>query len=110
VVYCVQADLAFQNASRRNQISSNIQTRLAQNVPWGEVVRQDYTNAAGQPAVALEVRFMTRAEQESFWNDALAAVGSGVNGPVTGSAIYRHDCPHDEAQPTPCVVAEQVNW
>jgi hypothetical protein len=53
---------------------------------------------------------MTRAEQESFWNDALAAVGSGVNGPVTGSKIYRHDCPHDEAQPEPCVVAETVNW
>jgi hypothetical protein len=53
---------------------------------------------------------MTRAEQESFWNDALAAVGSGVNGPVAGSRIYRHDCPHDEAQPEPCVVAETVNW
>jgi hypothetical protein len=110
VVYCVQANLAFRNASRRNQVSSNIQTRLAQNVPWGEVVRQDYTDEAGNPAVSREVRFMTRAEQESFWNDAIAAVGTGVNGPVTGSRIYRHDCPHDEARPVPCTVTEQVNW
>jgi hypothetical protein len=108
VVYCVQAALAFQNASRRNQISSNIQTRLAQTTPWGVVTRQDYTADNGSPAVLLEVRFTTRAEQESFWNDAIAAVGSGVNGPVTGSRIWRHDCPHDEAQPAPCTVVEET--
>jgi hypothetical protein len=110
VVYCVQAELAFQNASRRNQVSSNIQTRLAQTTPWGAVTRQDYTNESGAPAVVLEVRFNTRAEQESFWNDAIAAAGTGVNGPVTGSRIYRHDCPHDQAQPAPCVVGETVSW
>jgi hypothetical protein len=110
VVYAVQADLAFQNAARRNQISSTIQTRLAQTTPWGEVVRQDYTNGEGSPAVVLEVRFTTQGEQESFWNDALAFVGTGVNGPVAGSTIYRHDCPHDEADPTPCVVSERVDF
>ena len=110
MVYCVQADLAFQNASRRNQISSTIQTRLAQTTPWGEVIRQDYTNLSGSPAVLLEVRFTTQAQQQAFWTDAIAAVGTGVNGPVVGSAIWRHDCPHDEADPTPCVVSERVDF
>jgi hypothetical protein len=110
MVFCVQADLAFRNESRRNQISSNIQTRLAQTVPWGVVVRQDYAKDNGDPAVLLEVRFTTRAQQEAFWNDAIAAVGTGINGPVTGSSLTRHDCTHDEAQPQPCVIAERTDW
>jgi hypothetical protein len=110
MVYCVQAQLAFRSAARRDQISQNIQTRLAQTTPWGEVIRTDYVNENGDPAVALEVRFNTRVEQEAFWNDALAAVGTGINGPVTGSELTRHDCPHDESQPAGCVVAERVTF
>jgi hypothetical protein len=110
MVYCVQGELAFRNAARRDTISQNIQTRLAQNVPWGEVVRQDYVTDAGEPGVMLEVRFQTKAEQDAFWADAQAAVGTGINGPVAGSRIYRHDCPHDEANPAPCVIAEERTW
>jgi hypothetical protein len=110
VVYAVQAFLAFRNASRRDQISNNIATRLAQTTPWGEVVRQDAVSDAGDPAVLLTVRFSTQAEQQSFWGDAIAAVGTGINGPVTGSAIWRHDCSHDETRPGPCTVAETVGW
>jgi hypothetical protein len=110
VVYCVQAFLAFRNASRRDQVSDNIQTRLAQTTPWGEVTQQNETSDAGDPAVLLTVRFSAQADQESFWTDAIAAVGTGINGPVSGSAIWRHDCPHDQAQPTPCVVGERVDF
>lgn len=105
MVYCVQSQMGFRNAARRDTISQNIQTRLAQTTPWGEVVRQDITTESGDPGVILEVRFNTRAEQEAFWNDAITFVGTGINGPVSGSFMQRHDCPHDEQNPAPCVVA-----
>lgn len=110
MVYCIQAQLAFQNAARRNAVSSNIQTYIASKTTWGPVGRTDYTNMAGQPAVGLEVRFTTRAEQDQAWTDIQNFVGTGVNGPVTGSTIYRHDCTHDQAKPVGCVVAETRNW
>jgi hypothetical protein len=110
VVYCIQAQLAFRNASRRDQISGNIQTYIASKTTWGEVGRSDFTTEAGDPAVNLEVRFTTQAEQDAAWVDIQGFVGTGINGPVTGSTIYRHDCPHDEAQPAPCVVAERRDY
>jgi hypothetical protein len=108
VVYCVQADLAFRNAARRDQISSNIQTRIAQTTTYGPVYRTDYQGENG-PAVSLLVRLTTRAEQEAFWADALAFVGTGINGPVTGSQMHRHDCP-SESEHWPCEIAERVDW
>src|SRR5512143_2254620 len=110
MVYCIQAQLAFRNAARRNAVSTNIQNYIATRTTWGPVYRSDYTNEAGQPSVSLEVRFTTAAEQQQAWTDIQNQVGTGVNGPVTGSTIYRHDCPHDEAHPYPCVVAEQRDW
>lgn len=111
MVFAVQAVMAFRNAARRNAVSSNIQTRLAQDVPFGQVVRTDFTNEAGDASVVLEVRFSTRAEQESFWADLQAAVGTGVNGPVVGFGFRQiHDCPHDQPSPAPCVVATRVDF
>lgn len=110
MVFAVQAFLAFRNTARRDLISSNIQTRLAQNVPWGTTERTDSVSAAGDPAVTLTVRFQTQAEADSFWADVQAAVGTGLNGPVAGSSIWRHDCPHDQQQPGPCVVSDRVDW
>lgn len=110
MVYAVQGLLAFQNAARRNTVSSTIQTRLAQNVPWGGATRVDGTTQAGDPSVNLTVRFQTQAEADSFWADVQAAVGTGVNGPVVGSYIQRHDCPHDQGSGSACVISQRVDW
>jgi hypothetical protein len=110
MVFCIQAQLAFRNESRRDQISQNIQNYIATKTTWGEVARVDTITEAGDPSVYLEVRFTTEAEQDAAWADIQAFVGTGINGPVTGSTIYRHDCPHDEAQPTLCVVAERRDY
>jgi hypothetical protein len=107
MVYAVQARLTFRNTSRRDTIAQNIQTRLSQAVTWGQVT---VTNSQADPSVTVTVRFQTRAEADSFWADVQAAVGTGINGPVTGSAIWRHDCPHDEPAHGPCVVADRVVW
>lgn len=106
MVYAIQAQLGFRNAARRDAVSQNIQTYIASKTTWGPVGRQDYTTMAGDPAVSLEVRFTTQAEQQQAWTDIQAQVGTGINGPVSGSSIYRHDCTHDEVRPTLCVVAE----
>jgi hypothetical protein len=110
VVFCIQAQLAFRNAARRNTISGNIQTYIASKTTWGPVYRTDSTTEAGDPAVDLEVRFTTQAEQDAAWADIQGFVGTGINGPVTGSFIQRHDCPHDEERPTLCVVAERRDY
>jgi hypothetical protein len=110
VVYAIQAQLAFRNVSRRNTISGNIQTYIASKTTWGPVSRVDSTTLTGDPAVFLEVRFTTQAERDQAWADIQGFVGTGINGPVTGSAIYRHDCPHDEARPVLCVVSERRDW
>jgi hypothetical protein len=106
VVFAVQAFLAFRNASRRDTISQNIQTRVAQAETWGPVDRVDSTTFAGDPAVTLTVRFTTKAEADLFWTDVQAAAGTGVNGPVAGSRLWRHDCPHDQADATACAIAD----
>jgi hypothetical protein len=106
VVYAVQASFEFRNTARRDGVAGNVQTRLAQTVRWGETVVSKGTSDAGADVMLfVTVRFTTRAEQEAFWNDALAFVGTGINGPVTGSFMQRHDCPHDEVNPAPCVVS-----
>lgn len=105
MVFAVQAFLAFRNASRRDTISSTIQTRLAQ-AGVHDVSRVDGTSMAGDPEVCLTVRFNTLPEADSFWADVQAAVGTGVNGPVTGSFVSRHNCPHDTST-TPCLESDR---
>lgn len=107
MVFAVQAAVAFRNTARRDSVLTNVQTRLAQMVPWGETTARTYTTQEGDPAFTVTVRFFTRAEQDSFWADIQAQLGTGVNGPVTGSKIWRHDCPHDQGQGS-CAIGEQV--
>lgn len=110
MVHAVQFFGAFRNTARRDAVSQNIQTRLAQNVPAGEVTRIDSVSVTGDPCVSLTVRFNTLAEADSFWTDLQAALGTGVNGPVVGSHATRHDCGHDQLNPAPCVIATRVDW
>lgn len=111
MVFAVQAFLAFRNTARRNAVSSNIQTRLAQNVPFGQVERIDTVSTTGDPAVSLTVRFQTQAERDAFLTDVEAFVGTGVNGPATGLSFYvPHDCPHDEPHPSQCVLGARRDW
>lgn len=110
MVFAVQAFLAFRNTARRDTISNTIQTRIAGVGTFGELERSDATSAAGDPAVALAIRFLTRAEADQFWTDVQAFVGTGVNGPVTGSYLSRHDCPHDQATRAPCAESGRVNY
>lgn len=110
MVYAVQAMVGFRNTARRDAVMGNVQTRLAQDVPWGEVTLAPGPLPTGDPAFYAEVRFNTKAEQQAFWTDLQAAFGSGVNGPVVGSSAWTHDCEHDQVGPGPCITAERVDF
>ena len=109
MVYAVQATVGFRNTARRNAVMNNVQTRLQQNVPFGTVVLFPRTRlGTGDPGFELTVRFQTKAEQQAFWSVLQAAFGQGVNGPVTGSSAWTHDCPHDQPNPPACAFDEQL--
>ena len=96
MVYAVQALVGFRNTARRDAVKANVQTRLAQNVPWGEVtITNTIVRPSRNPAFYAEVRFNTKAEQQAFWSDLNSFLGSGVNGPTTGSEWWGHDCRDD---------------
>ena len=100
MVYAVQGFFGFRNTARRDAVMGNVQTRLAQEVTWGEVSTQAIDAEPGMritnPSMMVEVRFSTDAARDSFWNDVVAFMGTGINGPVVGSYIQQHDCSHDE--------------
>ena len=112
-VYAVQGYFGFRNATRRNAVMQNVQTRLSTEVTWGEVVTtpvEPMPPRATDPSMAVEVRFETDAARDAFWADVVAFMGTGLNGPTTGSYIQQHDCPHDEAEPQPCVISERIDY
>jgi hypothetical protein len=113
MVYAVQGWFGFQNEARRDAVMQNVQTRLEQEITWGETVTRaipPMPPRSPDPAMAVEVRFTTDAARDAFWTDVIAFMGTGVNGPVTGSYIQQHDCPHDEGNPAPCVISERIDY
>jgi hypothetical protein len=116
-VYAVQGTVGFRNAARRDSVMQTVQNRLSQEVTWGETTTQAVVVEAGgrnagrpDPGMIVEVRFTTATARDAFWDDVVAYMGGGINGPVTGSFIQKHDCPHDGPSPTPCVVSERIDY
>ena len=95
MVYAIQLTLGFRNIARRDGVASNIQAKLS--LPqYGdpEVVPQVIR---GDPGLLVTMRFINEADRDAMWTELDAALGTGVNGPVTGSRAWIHDCTHDEA-------------
>lgn len=111
MVYAVQATLGFRNAARRDAVMQNVQTRLASEITWGVTTTRpiDVWPGHPDPSLIVEVRFTTGAARDSFWADVIAFMGTGLNGPVVGSWISQHDCPHD-GELQSCVESQRVNY
>jgi hypothetical protein len=117
MVYAVQGVFGFRNTARRDAVMQNVQNRLSAEITWGEVITTPFDSGAKitDPSMYVEVRFSTDAARDAFWTDVIAFLGTGVNGPVVGSFIEQHDCPHDEnsadsAMSLPCIAGERVNY
>lgn len=100
MVYCVQAELAFSTAARRDTVLSNLQAFVGSRGRWQ--TEPEYLIAVpttvGVNGISLEFRFTTRADADAV-KARVESVASGVNAPLIGSTLRVHDCPHDVGAP-----------
>jgi hypothetical protein len=109
MVYAVIAEMAFQNASRRDNAKNFVDNRLTVENMWGPVISIAATNKAGQPTLTCNFRFLDAIARDTFYTDLQAQL-QGAQGPVVGSWISKHDCTHDEPVPVPCAESNRVTF
>lgn len=108
MVYAVQLYLGFRNTARRDGSQTNIINQTAGKPMFGELVCVPGTSKAGDPSLAVIARFMNQADRDALWASLDAQLGTGINGPVTGSHAFTHDCSHDGTGE--CLVALTRAW
>lgn len=109
MAYAIQGEVFFRNASRRNNALNQINTRFASSEQWGNPEAVAITNRAGEPGVHFVARFVNKADRDAMFSQLDQAFGTGTNGPVAGSKVWIHDCPHDVGIGA-CTVAETREW
>jgi hypothetical protein len=95
MVYAIQMNVGFRNTARRDATATSIAAKLTA-PQYGQPISRNTTLRTGEPGLYVESRFINQADRDDLWVNLDAAVGTGVNGPVTGSRAWIHDCPHDE--------------
>lgn len=102
MVFCLQADLVFSNATRRDDVLADMQSQINQRPRWGDSVATGYTTPAAQPAITVESRFTARTDLDSL-TARLESFATGPRRPDAGSWYAVHDCGHDTVVscPTP---------
>lgn len=107
MVYCLQAQLAFNTATRRNNVRTAILNRIDGRSRWQADRIEAQSNRIGPNGLAVELRFVSRADQEDLESrlDALFP----QNPPLAGSWMRLHDCSHDEAT-NACSVTSTREW
>lgn len=109
MTYAIQMLVGFRNTARRDAVAANIAAKLTA-PQWGQPFTENTAmRGTGDPALLVEARFTNRADRDALWADLDAALGQGVNGPVTGSRAWQHDCPHDEGTGA-CVTSLERLW
>lgn len=102
--------LGFRNTARRNGVAANIQTKFSTSPQFGQPEVSNITmRQTGDPGLSVVARFSVKADRDAMWADLDAQLGSGVNGPVSGSRAWIHDCPHDEGRGD-CVLGSERVW
>lgn len=103
MIYALQAVLSFTTANRRNTVKSAIDTQIASKPRFGNATSLAGTDA-GRFTLTVEVRFTSEADRDA----ALAQLDSSARAQTATGRIQRHQCTHDTANPTPCVVLSEV--
>jgi hypothetical protein len=97
VVYAIQLYVGFRNTARRDAAITNVNTKLGATPQYGTpIAGPAQLRGTTDPALIVTARFINQADRDQMWADLDAALGTGVNGPVTGSRAWIHDCQHDE--------------
>lgn len=107
MVYCLQAALAFNTATRRNNVKTAIETRIDGRERWDVDRVESMALRAGANGLVVELRFIARADQEDL--DSRMAQLFPANPPLAGSWMRLHDCSHDEGT-NACAVMATRTW
>lgn len=107
MVYCVQAQLAFSSATRRNNILSDMQTRIANKQRWSVDELYATSFRFGANGIHTVLRFTTPADADDL-KARVESIGTGQNAPVAGSWISVHTCSHDEGSNSCSETARRV--
>jgi hypothetical protein len=112
MVYAIQLYLGFRNAARRNATASNITAKFATSTLYGEPQVDSIPHLwhATDPALAVTARFVSAPERDAVWTQLDTLLGTGINGPVTGSRGWIHDCPADIPDAGGCVIDLERTW
>jgi hypothetical protein len=110
MVYAIQLMLGFRNAARRDATATNITNKFGTSSLYGTpAVRSTTMRGTNDPALYVESRFTAAADRDAMWTQLDTFLGTGVNGPVVGSAGWMHDCNVDESGNT-CLVSATRTW
>lgn len=109
MVYCLQALLKFAVAARRDAVIADIQSRIAGRARWSLDVLEAVDSKEGLPSIAVELRFISRADQEDL-QARVETFASGSRAPESGSWLSLHDCNHDEIEVVPCTLIAERVW
>lgn len=115
MVFCLQADLVFSTATRRDDVLADMQSQVQTRERWGETTVTGYTTTAihplgaGRPALTVTTRFTAKADLDSVMA-RLENFATGPRAPVAGSWYDLHDCTHDLAQPLQACTATRRTW
>lgn len=105
MVYCIQASLIFSTTARRNNVRNALETRIQGRERWSADTITSLTRD-GKAALQVELRFVSRADQEDLEARMDALFPS--NPPLAGSSLVLHDCSHDDAGG--CTVTAERTW
>jgi len=108
VVYCVQAQLAFSTAARRDTVLSDITSRIAGKARWSVDTLQADSFRFGVNGIRVELRFTSRANADDLVS-RIESFAVNARAPLAGSWLQIHNCPHDEGTDG-CVVDARKDW
>lgn len=108
MVFCVQAQLAFSSAARRDAVLADIQSRISTRNRWDVTVLETRPFRFGANGLYCEARFTTRADADDL-NSRVQSFATGVRTPLAGSWLTVHDCTHDEGTNS-CSLAARRDW
>ena len=110
MVYAIHLYLGFRNTARRDAVASNIQAKLTA-PKYGQLeVTSTTLRPGGDPALSISAFFINAPDRDTLWDEIDATFGTGVNGPVTGSRAWKHDCLHDMERGDVCVIGTERVW
>lgn len=109
MVYCIQGELAFSTAARRDAVLADINQQIATKPRFGDSTAVAASVTAGANGIVLELRFSAKADLDTL-KARIESFATGGRLPLAGSFVKTHDCTHDAVNPAPCTSVVLREW